>query len=53
MVFKNYKKRKIVEQLKEISWFQVSSCDDVGKAWSAFHGLFSGFIDKVAPVKKD
>ena len=28
------------------------NCDDVGKAWSAFHGLFAGVIDKVAPVKK-
>ena len=28
------------------------NCDDVGKAWSAFHGLFAGVIDKVAPLKK-
>ena len=28
------------------------NCDDVGKAWYAFHGLFAGVIDKVAPVKK-
>ena len=27
-------------------------CEDVGKDWSAFHGLFAGVIDKVAPVKK-
>ena len=49
---KNYTKEKIIEQLKEINWFQVLNCDDVGKAWSAFHGLFAGVIDKVAPVKK-
>ena len=44
--------RKIIEQLKEINWFQVLNCDDVGKVWSASHGLFAGVIDKVAPVKK-
>ena len=49
---KNYTKEKIIEQLKEINWFQVLNCDDVGKAWSAFHGLFAGVIDKVAPIKK-
>ena len=49
---KNYTKEKIIEQLKEINWFQVLNCDDVGKAWSAFHALFAGVIDKVAPVKK-
>ena len=49
---KNYTKEKIIEQLKEINWFQVLNYDDVGKAWSAFHGLFAGVIDKVAPVKK-
>ena len=43
---------KIIEQLKEINWFQVLNCDDVGKAWSAFHGFFAGVIDKVDPVKK-
>ena len=49
---KNYTKEKIIEQLKEINWFQVLNCDDVGKAWSTFHGLFAGVIDKVAPMKK-
>ena len=37
---------KIIEQLKEINWFQVV------RAWSPFHGLFAGVIDKVAPVKE-
>ena len=43
---------KVIEPLKEINWFQVLNCDDVDKARSAFHGLFVGVIDKVAPVKK-
>ena len=37
---------------KRLNWFQVLNCDDVGKAWSTFHGHFAGVIDKVAPVKK-
>ena len=35
-----------------MNWFQILNCDYVGEAWSAFHGLFVGVINKVAAVRK-
>ena len=49
---KHYNKDQLVQNLDNIDWSDVFSCDTVDKAWDKFKSILLEILDKVAPYKE-
>ena len=50
--YKNFDEQVFLEQISNISWWDVYDCDDTDKAVDIFTKKLSDILDKMAPVKK-
>ena len=49
---KNYSPEKLIQELGELNWNNVITCDNVNQAWDNFKGLSMSVVDSIAPIKK-
>ena len=50
--YKNFNEKAFLEEVDQISWWEVYSCTEVDKAVDIFTQKLTGILDRMAPVKK-
>ncbi len=48
---KHYNKDQFIQNLDDINWSDVFSCDNIDNAWNKFKSALLSVLDKVAPYK--
>ena len=50
--YKNFNEQDFIEAVRNISWYDVYSCQDVDQAVDILTSKLTELLDKMAPVKK-